>query len=442
MKAKVYRIAALVWALFSGLVATGCSKDSTEPVATPTATEEPSEQLSLSFEAESQEVVADDEEARALGYELKSGDDFKLPLITFGVATADGATSIPVMAFFRNKRTHQMVHVRLIFNTVKGSKKLFRTFSAIPELNAHVNSSNWNDWYVKMFIGGYPEKIGGVPYPEHSRALETDPTVNQVRFVYNNLWDVTPETTQVTIGDYLQYNKWSEFPVRPLPMETDWTQVRFTTSTGGNSSYKVNQVVFKPIGSLLRMVFENKDVLPVRFSSVSLYEANTSRSASDAMLINHLLVKLDRNLSFAADGSVNQAESVTRQEVTDGYIHYHFSNTNGVRTIKEIPTGGKRLLYLWVYLNPARTNLTQEVIRPSLYIRHANTDHRPEDNTRYYRSAAQTIQRDKYREGKSYRIRMNWNPMGVNDVDFAYADWAAGDNADLSPVPPSANTVN
>lgn len=441
MKANAYRIAVLGWVLISALVATSCSKNSTEPVAVPTATEERSEQLSLSFEAESQEVLVDDEEARALGYELKAGDDFKLPLITFGAATADGATSIPVMAFFRNKRTHQMVHVRLIFNTVKGSKKLFRTFSAIPELNAYVNSSNWNDWYVKMFIGGYPEKIGGVAYPAHSRALETDPTVNQVRFLYNSLWDVTPETTQVTIGDYLQYNKWSDFPVRPLPMETDWTQVRFTTSSGGNRSYyRANQVVFKPIGSLLRMVFENKDVLPVRFSSVSLYETNTSRSPSDAMLINHLLVKLDRNLSFAADGSVNQAASVTRQEVTDGYIHYHFGNTNGVRTIKEIPSGGKRLLYLWVYLNPTRTNLTQEVIRPSLYMRDATSPHRPEANTRYYRSREQTIQRSKYREGKSYRIRMSWNPLGVNDVDFAYADWAAGDNADLSPA--AANTVN
>lgn len=440
-KMKTYKIAALSLILL-GLVGGSCTK-SAEPYAAESnqnvAADGP---LFLSFHAD-QEVFSEDENApRALSYNLKATDEFRLPELTYGSATTAGSTeNIPVMAFFRNKTTHQMVHVRLVFNTVKGSKKLFRSFSSIPELNSVVNQSNWNDWYVKMFIGGYPEIIGeGGNWPVHSTSLETNTRVNQVRFVYNNLWDVTPETTNVSIGThYLTGNsKWTDYPVRPLPMETDWTKVHFTTTTGGNASYPAagNHIVFKPIGSLLRILFHNRDAAPVRVSSASLHDVTATSTRENAMLLNHILVKLNKNITLKADGTVDQVASVTREEVTDGYVHYHFQNaSNGVRGIKEIPSNSKRLFYLWVYPNPSRTGLAQQVIRPTLYLRNSNNPERSEAGTRYFRpSTEQTIQRSKYKDGKAYRIRMNWSSMTTNDVDFVVSNWEAGDDATLAPA--------
>ncbi len=407
MKTTGYKIVALGMGLLC-LLATSCSKDSASPLNEEAKQEQTQEKsIQIGFGAEQVEFQEDAEYARALGYTFGT-DEFKLPKITFGAA--GDTNDVPVMAFFRNKTTNQMVHVKLMFNTVKGSNKLYRTFSAIPELNSYVNQSNWNDWYVKMFIGGYPEKIGvGGNWPAHSTANETDPTINQVRFVFDSLWDVTPGTTQVTIGEYLS-GKWDGFPVRPLPMETDWTHVRFTSPTGGNPSYTSNNVVFKPIGSLLRILFENKASTPASFSSVALYnvQGNPSRSVNDAMLVNHILVKLDQNLAFAADGSVDQAASVTRQEVTDGYIHYHFPDVNRNRTVKEVAPGGKRLLYLWVLPTPSRPKKTSEIIQPSLYKSAAN-NHQYDGTTFYRRASGLTVTRDTYQEGKSYTIRMTRN---------------------------------
>lgn len=412
MKTTVHSVVALGMGLLY-LLATSCSKENASPLHEETQQEAKQDKpILIGFEAEQIEIQPGEGDTRALSYEFKSGDEFKLPQISFGAATPEGSReSIPVMAFFRNKTTNKMIHVRLIFDTVKGSNKLYRTFSTIPELSGEVTQSNWNDWYVKMFIGGYPEKTTGRRWPAHTTSLETDPTVNQVRFVYDSLWDVTPETTKVTIGEYLT-GKWSGYPVRPLPMETDWTQVRFTTTTGGNPSYSGNQIVFKPIGSLLRILFENRGTKTASFSSVSLYDVKSypQRSANDAMLINHMLVKLDKNLTFASDGSVDQAASVTREEVTDGYVHYHFSYINGTRTVKEVAPGGKRLLYLWVCPTPTRPSKTSEIIRPSLYKSSSRGIHEYDGVSPCYRSASNlTVQRSKYQDGKSYSIRMTWN---------------------------------
>ncbi len=427
---KIKNIIALTLATVS-IVASSCSKNNDpEP-------QKKAAQVFLSLEAEQVAVVEGEEDkksSRGIGYDL-ANDEFKLPKINFGTP---GAGNITVMAFFRNVKTQKMVHVKFVFNTIQGSNKLYRTFSSVSKLEGIVDATNWNHWYVKMFIGGYPEKVSSNQWPNHEKALEEDPDVNQVRFVFDGLWDVTSNTTHINIDDtYLNVDqKWGKYPLRPLPMETEWTKVAFTNVGGAtNPQYSavMNKVLFKPMGSLLRVAFHNQDILPVSVSGISLYDAaHLPENAPDkAMLVNHMLIKFN-NLQESSAGVVNEEASITREGVTDGFVHYHFPKTGNTATIHDINQNEKRVFMLWVHTNPSKPALVNQTIRPTVYLQ-GSSDHQVAPGSRYFRAPEMVIPRTKYQPGKAYRIRMNWKSAGPNDFDFNVDGWVEGDDQEVNP---------
>lgn len=313
-------------ALLLVLLGTACSQVKDEP--TP-ATDPTQPQLYLELEADEVPYEWDGDGLRSsYDYDLtdEKRDGYKRPTLNFG--SLGKGRAIPVHAFFKNAKTQALVHRVLYFEEVLDSKKIKRDYAPV-DLNGKYTEASKDAWYVKMFIGVYPEKISTTAQPAHQASLMTDATVNQVRILKDELWDYNSSGSTFSVPySYASAGKWSAYNARPLPMETDWVKTSFSadknTNQAANDAYKSISLTFRPMGSLLRVRFVNSTPSAVSFNGFSLMGAESGKTyQSPSPLVNQVVIKFDKNLSVSADGTIT-SPGYSVQAVGDGRLHYHY----------------------------------------------------------------------------------------------------------------------
>lgn len=396
------------------LLAPSCSQDKKEPIA-PSQPEE--EQIYLGIEAE-EEALSD---ARAFGYKLDG--THKRPLINYTEA------NIPVHAFFKNTQTGALVHATLYFNKIVSENKLRRDFAPV-NLNGKYTQASKDHWYVKMFIGVYPEKSGTIAQPAHTANLLTDPAVNQVRVLKTDLWDISTNDNSYSVANdyYGGTAKWTGYNARPLPMATEWTKVSFTKDTGSsqpaNSSYQSTSVVFKPLGSVLRIKVKNEGEETMKFNSFSLTGAEPNVAVSSpSALVNEITYTIQGNITPNTDGKTATG-GVVERAITDGRVHYHFSSL----AEKTIIGSEEKVLLIWLANNPSVS--TTQVLRPTFYTAQS-ANHALVDTTKpYYKVAQRNAQT--YRTGWTYRSTITFVGEKIVDLDFGIGQWEDHDGGEVT----------
>lgn len=419
MKKKILSLSLLILSIAA---LSSCSQDEDALRVSEGTISQPQQPVEIVLEASLEDMEVDDlfaGELRGIGYDLSG--EHKMPKINFG-ATGAAAGDVPVHAFFRNAKDGKTHYVLLRMSRVSSRSSLLREFGLIDMKNK-LTTANADHWYVKAFIGGYPEKSGvGGNWPGHNQSILDDGSANRIRFLMDATPDIVAGTSTISIPDgYYKQNKWS-YGVRPLPMQTEWTKFTFShTSAGGanNPKYtaKSARLTFKPVGTLLRVRIENKGKMPIQLNTFALHNAienvdsngqlTVAYPTDETIYVNHMTYTFDRTLSVGSNGKVNEATGRTFATPNNGTLTYHWYNngTNSKRVTVE--PGTYRVVFAWLHLNESNTQVKEMVFRPSIYVG-ADGDYANYVTKGSERIAAPTlkVKRDTFVEGKSYPIKI------------------------------------
>lgn len=413
MKRKLLYLSLLALSI-SGLPS--CSADDVLNTSTPQQVQQP---VDIEFEATVNNMELGDlfaDETRAIKYDLSG--DYKMPTLNFGAAN-DAATDVPIHLFFRNTQDGKTHYALLKMSKVLSAKSLYRNFGAI-DMKGKLTTANIDSWYVKAFIGGYPEKsTGGNLQANHTESM-SDGSANRIRFLMNATPDITGATTSYAIPhNYYNQGKGTYGPA-PLPLQTDWTKFTFSHLPNGanNPKYKSGALKFsfKPLGLLLRVRIENKGKMPLRMNTFALHNAienvddagnpSVAYSAESMVLLNNVAYTFDKALTITQN-KVNESASRTFSAVNEGKLTYHwYNNGNGSKTVTVEP-GTYRVVYAWMHHNELNPSVTEMLFKPSFYVGNA-TDYADyvTQGTEKVELPLKKISRSKFVAGKSYPIKI------------------------------------
>lgn len=397
-----------------------CNK-SDEALSTSVATQQAQQPVGIELEASLEDMEVGNlfsEEIRAIKYDLTG--DYKLPKVNFGAVNAS-ASDVPVHLFFRNTRDNQTHYVLLKMSKVKSKTSLLREFGLI-DMKGKLNSSNANHWYVKAFIGGYPEKVNvGGNWPEHNADIMNDGSANRMRFLMDATPDISSTTSNVSFTDnYYAQGKWKYAP-RPLPMQTEWTKFTFShlaANGAKNPQYRVNsgRLSFKPMGMLLRVRIENRGKEALRLNTFALHnieeniddngQLSISYTPESTIFLNNVVYTFDKNLEIT-NNKVNDKTSRTFSTPNNGTLTYHWYNNGNNSKVVTIEPNTSRIVFAWLHHNELNTNVTKMVFRPTIYVG-ADGDYANYITKGTEKIAAPTLEiaRTKFVDGKTYPIKI------------------------------------
>lgn len=387
-----------------------------------TLPQETNQTTRVDFETQTQSFETADllhQGTRGIGYTLEG--THKLPKISFGAKGAS-AGDVPIHAFFRNTHDNQMVYAQLRMTEVAGNKQLKRTFGNI-NLKGKLNAQNANHWYVKAFVGGYPEQAGqGGDYPNHNPQILQHGTANQIRFLQDGLYDIEENTNKITIPEnYCENGKW-HYALRPLPMETEWTKVNFSTlgeNGRQNPKYASTKLHFKPFGCLLRVRIANKGKKNISLNTFALHEAEVATNSNGQefiqyfperiLFVNNLLYTFNKPIR-TVNGTIDEIESRTTTAPNNGTLTFHWASGNMQQpaATKTIAPGTSRIILAWLCPNPDNSNTQATKLKPVLYIgEHGNYADYVTKGIERIQAPVINVTRNKFQQGKSYPITLS-----------------------------------